>query len=103
MGRRTLGLALMSLALVVPATASARSVETPKVLVVTSTDDAFASAGKAAITAASAGGSAFEVTAPAPADVGARFTAANLDGYRAVVFLNPRTGASTLTSGATSR
>ena len=28
------------------------------------------------------------MTAPAPADVGAQFTPANLDSYRAVVFLN---------------
>jgi len=75
----------MSLCLVLPASASAKEVLAPKVLVVTSTDDALSTAGKAAITAAAAGG-AFEVNAPAPANVAAEF--ANLDSYQAVVFLN---------------
>uniref|UniRef100_UPI00397E32BD hypothetical protein n=1 Tax=Salmonella sp. SAL4458 TaxID=3159913 RepID=UPI00397E32BD len=57
-----------------------------KVLVVTSTTDALSTAGISAITAAV--GSAGTVTAPAPADVGGQFTPANLDQYRAVVFLN---------------
>ncbi len=85
MGWRRVGLALASLCLVLPASASAKEVLAPKVLVVTSTDDALSTAGKAAITAAAAGG-AFEVTAPAPANVSAEF--ANLDSYQAVVFLN---------------
>ena len=54
---------------------------------VTSTQDALTTAGLAAINAASAG-DAFTVTAPAPAAVGAEFTPANLETYRAVVFLN---------------
>src|SRR5689334_3370355 len=91
MGRRTLGLALASLALVLPATASAaapkpQAADPYKVLVVTSTTDALSTAGVNAITQAV--GSAGTVTAPAPADVGAQFTPANLDSYRAVVFLN---------------
>src|SRR3954464_13202165 len=89
--RRSLGLALASLALVLPATASAqakaaRAVEPYKVLVVTSTQDAASAAGIAAIT--SAVGADGTVTAPAPAAVGGQFTPENLDGYRAVVFLN---------------
>jgi PKD repeat protein len=89
MGRRRAGLALSCLALLAPAaaTAEAREVETPKVLVVTSTQDALTTAGLAAINAASAG-DAFTVTSPAPAAVGAEFTPANLETYRAVVFLN---------------
>jgi PKD repeat protein len=83
-------LALLSLALVLPATASARpkpaAADPYKVLVVTSGTDALSSAGIDAITQAV--GSAGTVTAPAPADVGAQFTPANLDSYRAVVFLN---------------
>ena len=55
---------------------------------VTSTQDALSTAGVSAITAASGDGTAFSVTAPAPADVGAQFTPANLDAYRAVVFLD---------------
>src|SRR3954452_2909466 len=91
MGRRSTGLALLSLglALAVPATASAKAkqaVEPYKVLVVTSTSDAASTAGISAIT--SAVGADGVVTAPAPADVGAQFTPANLDSYRAVVFLN---------------
>ncbi|MDA0164807.1 ThuA domain-containing protein [Solirubrobacter ginsenosidimutans] len=91
MGRGSIGLALLSLALVVPATASAKpkaqAAEAPKVLVVTSTQDALTTAGLAAINTAGSGG-AFTVTAPAPAAVGAEFTPANLEIYRAVVFLN---------------
>jgi hypothetical protein len=87
---RTLGLAALSLALVVPATASARpkaaAADPYKVLVVTSTTDPLTTAGVNAITQAV--GSAGVVTAPAPADVGGQFTPANLDSYRAVVFLN---------------
>ena len=91
MGRRSTGLALLglSLALGLPATASAkakRAVEPYKVLVVTSTSDAVSTAGIAAIT--SAVGADGVVTAPAPADVGAQFTPTNLDTYRTVVFLN---------------
>src|SRR3954447_18532197 len=91
MGRRNLGLALLSLALVLPATASAaapkpQAADPYKVLVVTSTSDATTTAGVNAITQAV--GSAGTVTAPAPADVGAQFTPAALDSYRAVVFLN---------------
>src|SRR3954471_23139370 len=91
MGRRRTGLALLSLglALGIPASASAkaaRAVEPYKVLVVTSTSDAASTAGINAIT--SAVGSDGTVTAPAPAAVGAQFTPANLDTYRAVVFLN---------------
>ena len=70
--RRGVCLALLGLA-VLPATASAKpkasAAEPPKVLVVTSTEDALTSAGLAAINAASAG-DAFTVTAPAPAAVG---------------------------------
>src|SRR5690349_13666599 len=88
---RTLGLAALGLALVLPATASAKApkpaaADPYKVLVVTSTSDALSAAGINAITQAV--GSAGVVTAPAPADVGAQFTPANLDSYRAVVFLN---------------
>ena len=91
MGRRNVGLALLSLALVLPATASAKAPKAApadpyKVLVVTSTSDAQSAAGITAIT--NAVGSAGTVTAPAPADVGAQFTPTNLDSYRAVVFLN---------------
>src|SRR3954452_20156466 len=87
---RALGLAGLSLALLLPATASARlkaaAADPYKVLVVTSTTDALSTAGINAITQAV--GSAGTVTAPAPADVGGQFTPANLDSYRAVVFLN---------------
>src|SRR3954462_13667122 len=87
---RSAGLALLSLALVLPSTAAASQQAAPadpyKVLVVTSTSDALSTAGITAITQAV--GSAGTVTAPAPADVGAQFTPANLDSYRAVVFLN---------------
>ncbi|MDA0182098.1 ThuA domain-containing protein [Solirubrobacter phytolaccae] len=78
----------MSLALAIPATASAKeqAVEPYKVLVVTSTADEVSTAGISAIT--SAVGADGVVEAPAPADVGAKFTAAGLDAYRAVVFLN---------------
>src|SRR4051794_19267698 len=92
MGRRSLGLALASLALVVPATASAKNLP-PKaaaparVLVVTSTQDALTTAGLNAINQAASDGS-FTVDAPSPANVGAIFTPAGLDAYRAVVFLN---------------
>ena len=91
MGRRSTGLALLgvSLALGLPATASAKAkqaVEPYKVLVVTSTQDAVSTAGIAAIT--SAVGADGVVTAPAPADVGAQFTPTNLDSYRSIVFLN---------------
>ena len=90
MVRRGFGLALLGLALVLPSTSAAESkqaADPPKVLVVTSTQDALTTAGLAAITAASAG-DAFTVTAPAPAAVGAEFTAEKLETYRAVVFLN---------------
>src|SRR3954470_4995932 len=95
MRTRVLGPALASLAviLMLPVTASAgqkraAAAEPPKVLVVTSTQDALSAAGISAINAASNGGAAFTVTAPAPADVGAQFTPAGLDAYRAVVFLD---------------
>src|SRR4051794_33174867 len=92
MGTRSLGLALASLALVVPATASAKNLPPKaaapaKVLVVTSTQDALTTAGLNAINQAASDGS-FTVDAPAPADVGSKFTAAGLDPYRAVIFLN---------------
>src|SRR4051812_1193766 len=92
MGRRSLGLALASLVLVVPATASAKNLAPKaaapaKVLVVTSTQDALTTAGLNAINQAASDGS-FTVNAPSPADVGAEFTPAGLDAYRAVVFLN---------------
>src|SRR3954464_6658071 len=91
MRRRSAGLALLSLALVVPTSASARikaaAADPYKVLVVTSTTDALTNAGVAAITAGGTGG-VYTVNAPAPAAVGAEFTPANLDTYRAVVFLN---------------
>jgi PKD repeat protein len=90
---RGLGLALMSLALALPTTAvaadkAARSAAADdyKVLVVTSTEDAVTTAGVAAIQAAGTTGG-YTVTAPSPATVGTQFTAANLDQYRAVVFL----------------
>ena len=86
MGRRAWSLALASLALAVPATASAKEVEPYKVLVVTSTADDVSAAGIAAIT--SAVGADGVVEAPAPADVGGKFTAEGLDAYRTVVFLN---------------
>src|SRR3954468_2380424 len=92
MGPRGLGLALASLALVVPGTAAAKNLPPQaaapaKVLVVTSTQDALTTAGLNAINQAASDGS-FTVDAPAPADVGNSFTAAGLDAYRAVVFLN---------------
>src|SRR4051794_28052449 len=91
MRRRSLGLALVSLALMVPASASARpkaaAAAPANVLVVTSTTDALSAAGIASIQAGAASGN-YTVTAPAPADVGAQFSPAALDGYRAVVFLN---------------
>ncbi len=91
MRRRSVGLALLSLALVAPATATARpkaaAAEPAKVLVVTSTQDELSAAGIASIQAGAASGN-YAVTAPAPADVGAQFTPAALDTYRAVVFLN---------------
>ena len=91
MRRRSLGLALLSLALAAPGTAQARpkaaAAAPAKVLVVTSTTDALSAAGIAAIQAGAAGGN-YDVTAPAPANVGAEFTPAGLDAYRAVVFLN---------------
>src|SRR3954471_11223281 len=92
MGRRSLGLALASLALVVPTSASAKNLSPKaaapaKVLVVTSTQDALTTAGLNAINQAASDGS-FTVNAPSPANVGAEFTPAGLDNYRAVVFLN---------------
>ena len=70
MGRRSLGLALTSLALVVPASAhaapKAQEADPYKVLVVTSTSDALATAGVNAITQAV--GADGVVTAPPPAD-----------------------------------
>src|SRR3954454_20920755 len=75
--RRSLGLALASLALVLPATASAKAPKAApadpyKVLIVTSVSDAATTSQINAITQAV--GSAGTVTAPAPADVGAQFT-----------------------------
>src|SRR3954451_3167319 len=91
MRRRTVGLALLSLALAAPGTASARpkaaAAAPAKVLVVTSTTDALSAAGIASIQAGAASGN-YDVTAPTPAAVGAEFTPAGLDAYRAVVFLN---------------
>src|SRR3954464_3259856 len=91
MRRRSAGLALLSLALVLPATASARpkaaAAAPANVLVGTSTTDALSAAGIASIQAGAASGN-YTVTAPTPANVGAQFTPAALDGYRAVVFLN---------------
>src|SRR3954469_12283860 len=93
MRRSGLGVALASLALLtLPAGASAKNLPAkaaapPKVLVVTSTNDAVTQAGINAINQAASGGD-FTVDAPAPADVGNSFTAAGLDAYRAVVFLN---------------
>ena len=79
MRRRSVGLALVSLALAVPATAHARpkaaAADPAKVLVVTSTQDALSAAGIASIQAGAASGN-YTVTAPAPADVGAQFTPA---------------------------
>ena len=88
---RCLGLALTSLALALPATASAapkpaKVAEDYKVLVVTSAADPVSAAGVAAIQAAGTSGG-FTVTAPTPATVGEQFTPANLEQYRAVVFL----------------
>ena len=83
--RRGVSLALVSLAFMLTATATAAA--DYKVLVVTSTQDEVSTAGVAAIQAAAASGG-FTVTAPAPADVGAQFTPANLEQYGAVVFLN---------------
>jgi PKD repeat protein len=81
----------MSLALAAPATASAnlapKAAAPAKVLVVTSAQDAVTTAGLNAINQAASSGD-FTVDAPAPADVGAVFTAAGLDAYRAVVFLD---------------
>src|SRR4051812_25199717 len=93
MRRSGLGLAFASLALLAtPAVASAehlapKAAAPPKVLVVTSTQDAVTTAGLNAINQAASSGD-FTVDAPAPADVGNSFTAAGLDAYRAVVFLN---------------
>ena len=76
MRRRSLGLALASLALLAPATADAKAkaVEPYKVLVVTSTTDALTTAGMSAITAASAPTASSR--RPRPAAVGAQFTPA---------------------------
>src|SRR5215213_1385486 len=91
MKRRFVGLALLGLGLLLPASASAkiaaRAAEPPKVLVVTSTVDAVTTAGLASINAASAG-DAFTVTAPSPAALAAEMTPAKLETYRAVVFLD---------------
>src|SRR4051795_7922624 len=93
MRRSGLGVAFASLALLaLPAGASAKNLPAkaapaPKVLVVTSTNDAVTQAGLNAINQAASSGD-FTVDAPAPADVGNSFTAAGLDAYRAVVFLN---------------
>src|SRR5919112_1112424 len=91
MKTRGVGLALLSLALAAPATASAnlkpKAAAPAKVLVVTSTQDAVTTAGLNAIKQAASSGD-FTVDAPAPADVGALFTASGLDAYRAVVFLD---------------
>ena len=97
MRRRSFGLALLSVAMVLPATVSASAsasarpraaaADPPKVLVVTSTQDALTTAGLAAINSAAAGG-AFTVTAPPPASLGAELEPAKLETYRAVVFLN---------------
>src|SRR4051795_5174931 len=93
MRRSGLGVAFASLALLaLPAGASAKNLPAkaapaPKVLVVTSTNDAVTQAGLNAINQAASSGD-FTVDAPAPADVGAVFTPAGLDAYRAVVFLN---------------
>ena len=82
--RSVVALAVVGLALVLPTSASAQGY---KVLVATSTEDELSAAGIAAIQAvASSGG--FTVTAPSPAAVGGEFTPANLEQYRAVVFLN---------------
>ena len=93
-GRRGLGLALISLALMVlPEAASAAAAKTRsaafedyKVLVVRSAVDDVSTAGLNAIQSVAASGG-FTVTAPAPAAVGAEFTAENLGQYNAVVFL----------------
>src|SRR3954471_14909384 len=93
MRRSGLGVAFASLALLtLPAGASAKSppakaAPAPKVLVVTSTNDAVTQAGLNAINQAASSGD-FTVDAPSPANVGASFTPAGLDAYRAVVFLN---------------
>jgi PKD repeat protein len=90
MRRRIAGLALLGLAFALPDAAAAKSakeIETPKVLVVTSGTDEVTTAGLAAINAASAN-DAFTVTAPPPAQVGAELTPEKLETYRAVVFLN---------------
>src|SRR3954452_22723855 len=93
MRRSGLGAAFASLALLtLPAGASAKNppakaAPAPKVLVVTSTNDALTTAGLNVINQAASAGD-FTVDAPAPADVGSVFTAAGLDAYRAVVFLN---------------
>src|ERR1700749_3284184 len=90
MRRTRVGLALLGLALALPNTASARqhaaAADPYKVLVVTSTAHPLSAAGIAAIN--SAAGTDFPVPAPSPTTVGAQFTPANLDSYRAVVFLN---------------
>ena len=89
----TWGVALASFALLAsPAVASAKKVTAqaaapPKVLVVTSTQDALTTAGLNAINQAASSGD-FTVDAPSPANVGASFTPEGLDAYRAVVFLN---------------
>src|SRR5918992_1015821 len=89
-------LAFATLALAVPAAASATDTE---VLVVVSADkgDGLSKAGLDAIR--SAGRSAgFSVTAPSSADVGDQFTVRRLERYSAVVFLN--TGAASPLTGA---
>src|SRR3954452_6567291 len=93
MRRSGLGLAFASLALLAtPAVASAehlapKAAAPPKVLVVTSTQDALTTAGPNAINQA-ASACSFTVDAPPPANVGASVTPAGLYAYRAVVFLN---------------
>ena len=89
MGRRSLGLALASLALVVPASAhaapKAQEADPYKVLVVTSTADALSAAGVNAITRPWAP-TASSRAAPGCGRRGVH--PAGLDTYRAVVFLN---------------
>ena len=81
-------LALVSLALVLPSTAKAAAAEPYKVLVVTSATDALSTAGIAAITGRRRRAAASPSRRPRPLTSAREFTPADLDAYRAVVFLN---------------
>jgi len=89
-GVRWLGGLVVAVAALMGSTAAPAAAEEPsyKVLVVTSTEDGLSDAGITAIQAAADSSGKFTVVAPAPADVGSQFTAAQLGTYRVVIFLD---------------